>query len=198
MSTPELPLSTVTAILGRAFGIGQPKTIMRQVRHWTVTGLLQPAKKSPGTGRSRQYPIYQVHKAAVLVELARYGMTVGLSESVAEWFDHLHELRHPLLELAASGRCRVYLKVMGLTQDIDFLGSIFVHDDDMKIAEAAQPESARLLFHPVSKALLQGSLAQPAFGQYGVFSALWIDLTQLLTKVEGAYEQLSASQRTHT
>jgi hypothetical protein len=60
----------------------------RQVRHWTVNGLLNTAgEKFVGTGRSRQYAADEIRFAAWLMELAKYGINISLMEAVRELYD---------------------------------------------------------------------------------------------------------------
>lgn len=62
------------------------RKIIRQLRHWTNADLLTPlGEKHTGTGVSRQYDADEVRKAAILLELSRYGVTVEMLEGFDEW-----------------------------------------------------------------------------------------------------------------
>lgn len=64
--------------------------LIRQIRHWTLCDLLTTeGDKHTGTGRSRVYDAHQVRKAAILAELARFGINVGELEGFGEWADSL-------------------------------------------------------------------------------------------------------------
>ena len=84
--------------------------LIRQVRHWTVCNLLTTiGAKKPGTGRSRVYDAHQVRKAAVLVELTRYGIQVGELDTFGEWADML--AGHDHWQAAVEGKHDVYLQM---------------------------------------------------------------------------------------
>lgn len=70
---------------------GQPDGLaraMRQVRHWTQSDLLQTANdKHTGRGRSRMYEEEPtILLAALLMELARFGVTIDKMKPLARWF----------------------------------------------------------------------------------------------------------------
>ena len=67
---------------------GEYAKIMRQIRHWTNCDVLKPlGSKSTGTGVSRVYDLHGARKAAILVELSRYGATVEMLAGFDEWCD---------------------------------------------------------------------------------------------------------------
>ncbi len=52
--------------------------ITRQLRHWTLTGVLRPLGAThTGAGRHRRYAGDAVHVAALQIELSRLGLPVG-------------------------------------------------------------------------------------------------------------------------
>ncbi len=52
--------------------------ITRQLRHWTLTGVLKPLGAThTGAGRHRRYSGDAVHVAALIIELSRLGLPVG-------------------------------------------------------------------------------------------------------------------------
>ncbi len=52
--------------------------ITRQLRHWTLTGVLKPLGAThTGAGRHRRYAGDAVHVAALQIELSRLGLPVG-------------------------------------------------------------------------------------------------------------------------
>lgn len=61
---------------------------VRQVRHWTQSDLLRTAgDKNTGRGRSRLYEEEPtIFIAAMLMELARFGITVDKMKPLSEWF----------------------------------------------------------------------------------------------------------------
>jgi DNA-binding transcriptional MerR regulator len=64
--------------------------ILRQLRHWTTSGLLQPiGGLHPGIGRHRRYSSENILIAAILIELANLGLQVGTLESVVEMLDEV-------------------------------------------------------------------------------------------------------------
>ncbi len=62
--------------------------VMRQIRHWTNHDVLRPfGPKNTGTGVSRVYDAHGARKAAILVELTRYGINVEMLKGFDEWCD---------------------------------------------------------------------------------------------------------------
>lgn len=60
--------------------------VVRQIRHWTNSDVLAPfGPKDTGTGVSRVYDANGVRKAAIVLELTRYGVTVDMLEAFEEW-----------------------------------------------------------------------------------------------------------------
>ena len=58
--------------------------ITRQLRHWTLTGVLKPLGAThTGAGRHRRYSGDAVHVAALLIELSNLGLPVGVLHVVA-------------------------------------------------------------------------------------------------------------------
>ncbi len=58
--------------------------ITRQLRHWTLTGVLRPLGATlTGAGRHRRYSGDAVYVAALMIELARLGLPVGTLHLVA-------------------------------------------------------------------------------------------------------------------
>jgi DNA-binding transcriptional MerR regulator len=52
-------------------------SLSRQIRHWTEQGALRPIGGSEGRGHHRRYPQQAVYVAAILSELARFGVPVA-------------------------------------------------------------------------------------------------------------------------
>lgn len=130
-------LREIAPLLARTREDTSAPQINRQVRHWTVHNLLTPEKKHTGRGRDRTYTFHQVRKAAVYVELARYGMTVGLLESVGDWLDMLAEDEAPAWTMAIGRSIRTYLQIVW-TPEETLSCSISIHPDDMVKAKKAQ------------------------------------------------------------
>ena len=79
-------LKEAVSILHRSGGEEEATRITRHIRHWTSLDLLVPVgDKHMGTGRSREYPVEEIYRAAVLLELAKWRaarkMVMGLSGS---------------------------------------------------------------------------------------------------------------------
>ncbi len=66
-------LKEAVSILHRSGGEEEASRITRHIRHWTSLDLLVPVgDKHTGTGRSREYPVEEIYRAAVLLELAKW------------------------------------------------------------------------------------------------------------------------------
>jgi len=82
-------LKEVAAILSPTGEQDEFNRASRQVRHWTINGLLETAgEKYVGTGRSRQYAKDEIRFAAWLMELAKYGVNISIMENVRMTFEH--------------------------------------------------------------------------------------------------------------
>ena len=65
-------------------GKAEVAQITRQLRHWTLTGVLKPLGAThTGAGRHRRYSGDAVHVAALLIELSRLGLPVGVLHLIA-------------------------------------------------------------------------------------------------------------------
>ena len=70
-------LKEAVTILHRSGGAEEASRITRHIRHWTSLNLLVPVgDKHTGTGRSREYPVEEIYRAAVLLELANWRVPV--------------------------------------------------------------------------------------------------------------------------
>ena len=70
-------LKEAVTILHRSGGAEEATRITRHIRHWTSLDLLVPVgDKHTGTGRSREYPVEEIYRAAVLLELAKWRVPV--------------------------------------------------------------------------------------------------------------------------
>ena len=70
-------LKEAATILHRSGGAEEATRITRHIRHWTSLDLLVPVgDKHTGTGRSREYPVEEIYRAAVLLELAKWRVPV--------------------------------------------------------------------------------------------------------------------------
>lgn len=62
--------------------------LMRQIKHWTNNDLIHTTgNKNTGTGRSREYSREETIAAAYLLELSKYGFTVGQLVRFRSFFD---------------------------------------------------------------------------------------------------------------
>ena len=91
---PEYPvdprtytLKEVATILHRSGGAEEASRITRHIRHWTSLDLLVPVgDKHSGTGRSREYLVEEIYRAAVLLELAKWRVpTTVLADTFREF-----------------------------------------------------------------------------------------------------------------
>ncbi len=100
-------LKEAVTILHRSGGEEESTAITRHIRHWTSLDLLVPVgDKHTGTGRNREYPVEEIYRAAVLLELAKWRvpMTV-LSETFRQFaLNHEEDWR-----LAIEGAESVYM-----------------------------------------------------------------------------------------
>ncbi len=70
-------LKEAVTILHRSGGAEEASRITRHIRHWTSLDLLVPVgDKHTGTGRSREYPVVEIYRAAALLELAKWRVPV--------------------------------------------------------------------------------------------------------------------------
>ncbi len=70
-------LKEAVTILHRSGGAEEASRITRHIRHWTSLDLLVPVgDKHTGTGRSREYPVEEIYRAAALLELAKWRVPV--------------------------------------------------------------------------------------------------------------------------
>ena len=87
------------------------KRRLRQVRHWTNSGLLKPTgQKHPGTGVARTYGPDEVRKAALLRELTRFGMSINIVDPDADGIEY-HTKQEPWKK-AIKGKSEVYLELL--------------------------------------------------------------------------------------
>jgi DNA-binding transcriptional MerR regulator len=58
---------------------------LRRLRHWATAGILQPiGALYPGTGQSRQFDAEQVYRAAVLLRLADWNLSIGFLKAISD------------------------------------------------------------------------------------------------------------------
>lgn len=82
--------------------------VMRQIRHWTNHDVLHPfGPKSTGTGVSRVYDEHGARKAAILVELSRYGINVEMLKGFDEWCDRIADTEN--WQDATDGKAPYYI-----------------------------------------------------------------------------------------
>lgn len=86
---PYIPviMQTVSQITDRIApdrDLEEKKRLHRQIRHWTVAGLLQTVGALySGPGRHRSYGREEPYIAAILVELSRYQLPIGVLQLIA-------------------------------------------------------------------------------------------------------------------
>jgi hypothetical protein len=103
MDDPTYSVKEVAAHIAFRGDPDEIRRIIRQLRHWTNCDLLIPAgNKHTGTGVSRRYDRHEIRKAAILLELSRYGVTVDMLDGFSDWIDTLAKGRD--WQTATEGR----------------------------------------------------------------------------------------------
>lgn len=70
-------LKEVSEILSLSFADQSEEQCSRKIRHWTLADLLEPyGSKHTGTGKSREYLVEEIRKAALLMELSRWRLPI--------------------------------------------------------------------------------------------------------------------------
>jgi hypothetical protein len=115
----KLTLKEMTRRLG-SVSTETTETLNRQLRSWTDAGILSlVGDVNTGSGRERIYPDQEVFFAAVAVELAQWGMTIGV-------------IKHILSRLRSG--------VSYLSDDFDFRTDIVASDTLLALQLRALPE----------------------------------------------------------
>ncbi len=80
----NLTVKTLAARSLPAYEMDQMATVVRQIRHWTTLGAMTPLGSLPhtGTGKAREYRDDQRYVVAMLRELSRYNLSIGLLKMV--------------------------------------------------------------------------------------------------------------------
>lgn len=109
--------------------------VMRQIRHWTLSDLLQTeGKKHTGTGVSRKYSFFEIKKAAIFRELSQYGFQIGQLYELDQWIESISQTQ--LWKDAEQGARAVFVQISwrdqlvscNITGDIPFIAdSKFYH-----------------------------------------------------------------------
>lgn len=180
MKAPTYTLKEIAPILARIGPKADVVRINRQVRHWTIHGLLNPIERHTGRGRDRRYAFHEVRKAAIYLELARVGMTVGLLEGVGEWLDMLEDDNGLLWQFAKDRQFRVFIEV-AWSPDETQSAAITVHPDDLGGARKAAhgKRGTTLLAAGVER------MAKPRTVAEGMFSTIFINVTGLFEAIDG-------------
>ena len=128
-------LKEAVTILHRSGGEEEATRITRHIRHWTTLDLLVPVgDKHTGTGRSREYPVEEVYRAAVLLELAKWRVPVTVLADTFRAFTV--DFKQEWL-LAVDGSAVVYVTMTwreGLTAWVIAIDEpeLFMLDDPME------------------------------------------------------------------
>src|SRR3954447_7581991 len=73
---------------------GDVESIVRQLRHWSLTGVLQPSGAlHVGAGRYRKYDKLELYFAALALELSRWRIPVGVSDRLVQAVRNEHRLK---------------------------------------------------------------------------------------------------------
>jgi len=100
-------LKEAVTILHRSGGAEEASRITRHIRHWTSLDLLVPVgDKHTGTGRSREYPVEEIYRAAALLELAKWRVPVTV---LADTFRQFTADFEEQWQLAVQGTEAVYV-----------------------------------------------------------------------------------------
>ena len=128
-------LKEAVTILHRSGGEDEATRITRHIRHWTTLDLLVPVgDKHTGTGRSREYPVEEIYRAAVLLELAKWRVPVTVLADTFRAFTVNFEQEWLL---AIDGSAAVYVTMTwreGLTAWVVAIDEpeLFMLDDPME------------------------------------------------------------------
>ena len=132
-------------ILHRSGGAEEVSRITRHIRHWTSLDLLVPVgDKHTGTGRSREYPVEEIYRAAALLELAKWRVPVTV---LADTFRKFTADFEEQWLLAVQGTEAVYVTMTwseGLTVWNIAVGEpeLFMLDDPAPKSGLGEPASA--------------------------------------------------------
>ena len=64
---------------------GDIDALLRQLRHWTISGMLQTSGElHTGAGRSRKYDETEIYYAALAMELTRWRIPVGIGDLIMQ------------------------------------------------------------------------------------------------------------------
>ena len=109
MDDRRYTLKEVAEVLSLAFREQSEEQCSRKIRHWTLMDLLTPyGSKHTGSGKSREYLMGEIRKAALLMEISKWRVPIPLlSETffiVSETYEDGEEWR-----LAMEGTENVFL-----------------------------------------------------------------------------------------
>ena len=138
-------LKEAVTILHRSGDEEEATRITRHIRHWTTLDLLVPVgDKHTGTGRSRAYPVEEIYRAAVLLELAKWRVPVTVLADTFRAFTVNFEQEWLL---AVDGSAVVYVTMTwseGLTAWVIAIDEpeLFMLDDPTSESGLGGPASA--------------------------------------------------------
>ena len=146
MSDRTYTLKEMVALLSQRGSEEESSRIARQIRHWTLSDLLRPAgRKFTGKGISRQYPLLEVQKAALLRELSRYGMTVTHLEGIDAWFKSISKMDE--WQRALDGSKSVFIVLMWNIDDDELaVRTVTADPPDLPWEYSADPKPPPALF----------------------------------------------------
>lgn len=130
--TETYTLKQVAPILARALPGNDVEKLARQVRHWTLNGLVNTVgSMHTGTGVSRRYNAEEIRIAAIIGEFSRYGMTIT---ELGEIRGYLRDVRRggPYWDFAIEGKYQVFLEVMWEPNDGEMQLATSVHAKDVE------------------------------------------------------------------
>jgi len=171
MAESQYTLKQVVAAIAPHAEPAEREKTARQVRHWTLLGLLVPlGAKHTGTGTSRRYGPLEIVKAAILRELSRYGVGVThLGEDFSGWITDL--ARREEWAIAEAGERPVFL-VMYWSEDGSSVFQIVADQPDLRFLDPRWPG----VDHP------PGSVWHGV--DFGFKSALVLSLTKIMNGLD--------------
>lgn len=85
----ELTVKQLAERLLPASPDGDLAGLTRQLRHWTLAGILEPTGAvHTGAGKSRKYAEGEIYFAALALELARWRIPIGVSDLIVRMARH--------------------------------------------------------------------------------------------------------------
>ena len=165
--TDTATAATLAPLLAASSEEAEIKRMHNLVRNWAARGILKPlAGSGEGRGVHRRYDRQELLKAAVLLELTRYGLPWSVLERVAGVFDDARFLPEPIQQTLSEVALAKYEGRRAQQEEM--------------IKAAAGGETAYLILNPRPagdfRVELRGDLKYPG----GACSTFVVDVTKVL------------------